>query len=76
MFALAIIMLIFSCGAPMQISGENNPPEKNKRATMCKERCNQKHYPNVKFIRIDGTLEVYKINIVSIEDKTACECRF
>ena len=76
MFVLAVITLVVACGAPMQISGENNPVEKAKRAAMCKERCDKKHYPDVKFIRADGTLEVYKINIVSVEDRTACECKF
>ncbi|MFA5133206.1 MAG: hypothetical protein WC459_00125 [Patescibacteria group bacterium] len=49
---------------------------KSERAKMCRDLCNEKHYPNVKFIRTDGAVEVYKIHIVSISDKTICECRF
>lgn len=47
-----------------------------KRAKMCKERCNKKHIPDIKFIRINGKVETYKINVISIEDKVACECVF
>jgi len=47
-----------------------------KRAEMCKKKCNKEHIPNVKFIRTDGRVEIYKINVVSIENKVACECKF
>ncbi len=72
---LALILFAFSCGANMAISTNNGDIEKTKRAAMCKELCDKKHY-NIRFIWADGKMEEIKINIVSIEDKIACECRF
>lgn len=75
MVVVAILFFISNCSGMklMQIGGSD--AEKINRAKMCKERCRDKHY-NVRIIRPDGTLEIIKINIVSIEDKTACECKF
>ncbi|MFH1193734.1 MAG: hypothetical protein V1661_01940 [bacterium] len=54
---------------------DNSPAKKAERAEMCKKLCNKDHY-NIKLIRVDGTIEEHKINIVSISDKVACECKF
>jgi len=54
----------------------NSDAAKNERKSMCRELCNKKHYPDVKFIWADGRLEFFKVHIVSISDKIVCECKF
>lgn len=76
LFFLLALFSLGDCGTTAQLNIGNSSAEKAKRAAMCKERCNKEHYPDVKLIRTDGTVEIYKINIVSITGKTACECRF
>ncbi|MCG2694239.1 hypothetical protein L6259_03165 [Candidatus Parcubacteria bacterium] len=68
-----MLFIIPSCAMPM-MNLQNT--DDMKRAKMCKERCNKKHIPDIKFIRADGKVETYKINVVSIEDRVACECVF
>lgn len=76
-----LLMLIFISGciaAAQAAKGEinNSPAKKTERRAMCKPLCDKQHYPDVKFIRADGTLEILKIHVASIGDKIACECRF
>jgi hypothetical protein len=66
--------IIIGCAGALAETGDS-PAEKAKRAAMCKDLCNKEHY-NIKFIRVDGTMEYYKIGVVSITGKTACECKF
>lgn len=75
-FFFIIVFFLCGCGINVKMAIGNSELEKAKRAAMCKERCKKEHYPDVKFIRADGTMEVYKINIVSISGRTACECKF
>jgi uncharacterized protein YceK len=66
------VLLLFGCGASV-MSVQNG--DEAKRAKVCKQRCDKKHY-NITIIRVDGKIEKYKISIVSLDDKVACECRF
>lgn len=75
LFFLIALFFLGNCGMHVQMSTGDNPAEKAKRAADCKNLCNKEHY-NVTFIRHDGTVEYYKIGVVSITKKTACECRF
>jgi hypothetical protein len=75
LFTCLLLFFAMSCGMHVDFNSGNTDAEKSQRAIMCKNLCNKEHY-NVKFIRHDGTIEYYKIGIVSITGKTACECKF
>lgn len=79
MKVLAIITALFMSGCIAAASAnqviDNSPAEKSKREKIRKELCNQHHYPGVKFIRVGGKLEIYKVHIV-ISEQTAYECKF
>ncbi|MBU1179792.1 hypothetical protein KJ885_02520 [Patescibacteria group bacterium] len=68
---LCFCVLGCSNGLGMTLQNVDNA----KRAKMCKARCNKKHY-NITIIRASGKVEKYKINVVSIDEKMACECVF
>jgi starvation-inducible outer membrane lipoprotein len=75
-FIYLLVLSLSGClSAAANINAENTPAKKTERAAMCKKLCNKEHY-NIKFIRTDGALEEYKIHIISLSDKVACECKF
>lgn len=71
---LALLLILALSGCTIALAGIKNN-DNASRALMCKKRCGENHH-NITLIRVTGKTENWKINIVSIEDRTVCECKF